>query len=35
MYYNNKIGEYPISFNDGTSSSVKAKDIDGVELVLL
>ena len=33
MYHNNKLGEYHISFNDGTSD--KAEHIDGVELVLL
>ena len=35
MYYNNKLGEYYISLNDGTSDYVKAEDIDGVELALL
>ena len=35
MYYNNKLGEYQISFNGGTFDYVKAKDIDVAELVLL
>ena len=35
VFYSNKLGEYHISFNDGTLDYVKAEDIDGVELVLL
>ena len=35
MYYNSKLEEYHISFNDGTLDYVKAKDIDDVELILL
>ena len=35
MYYNNKLGESYISFNDGTSGYVKAENTDSVELVLL
>ena len=35
MHYINKHGEYYISFNDGTSDYFTAKDIGGIELVLL
>ena len=35
IYHNNSLGEYHISFNDGTSDYVKTKEIDGVQFVLL
>ena len=35
MHYINKHGEYHISFNDGTADYFRAKDIGGIEPVLL